>query len=125
LDEQEEKITTAEVGILTLINKKLKEILEIQKQQIPEGIPVNFEGTVTGTTLIDLILDRPYRPLFSIDVYNGGTDYNLYVKVNDSEEITIKPYRSIPFDYHKAAIRKIQLRVNAGETADYEIVGLC
>jgi len=121
---EEEKIATAEVGILTLINKKLREILDLQKQQIPEGIAINvFDATVTALTLIDLIKDRPYRPLFHIEVYNGGPDDNLYVKVNDSEEMTIKPYRTIPFDYKKAAIKKIQLRVESGESSATEIIG--
>jgi len=122
--EKEEKVATAEVGILTLINSKLREILALQKQQVPEGVPVDFPDiSVTETTLIDLLNDRPYRSLFRINVYNGGPD-NLYVKVNDSEEIKVKPYRTIPFDYHKATIKKIQLRVEAGETATADIVGL-
>lgn len=121
---EEEKIATAEVGILTLINKKLKELLDLQRQQIPEGVPVSFEDiSLTGTTLIDLINDRPRRPLFRVDVYNGGPD-NIQVKVNDSEEIEIKPYRTIPFDYHRAAIRKIQLRVGTGQTATVDVTGL-
>lgn len=122
--EKEEKVATAEVGILTLINSKLRQILEIQKEQIPEGVPVDFpDVAVTETTLIDLINDRPYRPLFRVDIYNGGPN-NLYVKVNDCEEVKIKPYRDIPFDYRKASIRKIQLRVETGESATAEIVGL-
>lgn len=125
MEEKEEKVATAEVGILTLINKKLREILELQKEQIPEGVPVNFSEitTVTATTLIDLINSHPYRPLFRVNVYNGGPN-NLYVKVNDSEEIKITPYRDVPFDYARATIRKIQLRVNSGESAAPEIVGL-
>ena len=122
-EEKEERITTPEVGILALINKKLREMLELQRQQIPEGVAVNFEGTVTATTLLDLINTRPYRPLFSADVYNGGPD-NLYVKINDGEEVTITPYRTKEFDYKKASIRKIQLRVAAGESASYEILGI-
>lgn len=121
--EREERVATAEVGMLALIHQKLKEILELQKQQIPEGIAVNFEETITTTTLIDLINNRPYRPLFRIEVYNSG-DYNLYVKVNDSEEVTIKPYRAIPFAFQKAAIRKIELRVTSGQSTTAEIVGL-
>jgi len=121
---EEEKIASAGVGILALINKKLKQILELEQQQIPEGVPVDFpDVTVTETTLIDLLNDRPYRPLFRINVYNGGPN-NLYVKVNDSEEIKVKPYRTISFDYHKATIKKIQLRVEVGETATADIVGL-
>lgn len=123
--EEEEKIATAEVGILALINNKLRELLQLLRQQIPEGVPIQFPeiGTVTETSLIDLIEGRPYRPLFQVNIYNGGPN-NLHVKVNDSEEIEIKPYRTIPFDYQKATIRKIQLRVNAGESGTPEIVGL-
>ena len=125
MGEEEERITTPEVGILTLINKKLREMLELQKQQIPEGVAVNFEGTVTATTLLDLINTRPYRPLFSADVYNGGPN-NLYVKINDGEEVTITSYRTKDFDYThaKTKIRKIQLRVATNESASYEILGI-
>lgn len=125
MTEKEEKVATAEVGILTLINKKLKEILEIQKQQIPEGVPVNFEdiAVTSEPTRKSFTSNRPYRALFRIDVYNAGPN-TVYIRVNDSEEIAIEPYRTIPFDYKKAAIKDVQLRTNTGETATVDITGL-
>lgn len=120
---REERVGTPEVGILTLINKKLGEILALQKKQTPEGIAVNFEGTVTATTLLDLMNDRPYRPLFSADIYNGGPN-TLYVKINDGEAITITAFRSKDFDIKRASIRKIELKVDTNESASYEILGV-
>jgi len=123
--EKEEKIATAEVGILALINQKLKEILEIQKQQIPEGVPVNFEdiAVTSEPTRKSFVSNHPYHPLFRIDVYNAGPN-NVYIRVNHSQEITIEPYRTIPFDYKKAAIQNIELRTNTGETATVDVTGL-
>lgn len=124
MGEPEERVSTAEVGILTLINKKLKVLVELEQKQIPAGQPVQFLDTeVTGTTLIDFIKDRPYRPLFNVSVYNAGPN-NVYVKVNGSEEIGVKQYSTIPFDYKQAAIEKVQLRVNSGESAIVDITGL-
>jgi len=123
--EKEEKVATAEVGILTLINSKLRQILELQQQQIPEGVPVNFEDVAVTSEpkRLSFTSNRPYHALFRIDVYNAGPN-NAYVRVNDSEEITIEPYRTIPFDYKRAAIKSVQLRTKTDESATVDITGL-
>lgn len=123
-DEEEVRVATAEVGILTLINSKLKKILGVLEKQIPEGVPVDFPDiTVTGTTLKHFIKDHPYRPLFNLEVYNAGPD-NLYVKVNDTHEVKIKNRRAQTFDFKRAGIRQAQLRVDSGDSATGELTGL-
>jgi len=125
LEKTEERIATAEVGVLTLINQKLKTLVQLFEQQVPEGVPVNFEDqTVTDQpSSINFVSGPPYHPLFRIDVYNGSGS-NVYARVNKSEEIKIKPYRNIPFDYKKAAITKVELRAEVGTTATVDVVGL-
>lgn len=119
-----ERVATAEVGILTLINNKLREMLQLLKSQIPEGKIVKFEGTVTTTDLIDCVKGRPYHKLFSADIYNDDDADDLYVKVNDGEETRITPKRATRFDFGQAKIEEIQLRVASGDSITYEITGL-
>jgi len=95
----------------------------MQKEATPEGVPVYLTATVTGTTVIKLLDEYPYRKLVSVDIYNGGPN-TVEVKINDQpQEVPIDPYTAMPtLDFKKPAVERIELKVDSGSAA-VEIYG--
>jgi len=108
---------------LKSLETKVENLDKNQKDTIPEGVPVYLSATVTGTTVIKLLKEYPYRKLISIDIYNGGPN-TVKVTINDQpQEVPIDPYAAMPtLDFKKPAVEKITLKVDSGSAA-VEIYG--
>lgn len=108
---------------LKSVESKLNEIDKAQKEATPEGIPIYLPATVTGTTVIKLLEEYPYRKLISVDIYNGGPN-TVKVKINDQPQwVPIDAYAAMPtLDFKKPAVEKIELKVDSG-SANVEIYG--
>lgn len=108
---------------LKAVESKLDNMDKAQKEATPEGVPVYLSATVTGTTVIKLLKEYPYRKLISVDIYNGGPD-DVNVKINDQPQwVPIDAYAAMPtLDFKKPAVEKIELKVDSGSAA-VEIYG--
>lgn len=108
---------------LESLESKVSDLDKIQKETIPEGVSVYLSATVTGTTVIKLLEEYPYRKLISVDIYNGGPNV-VKVKINDQpQEVPIDAYTAMPtLDFKKPAVEKIELKVDSGSAA-VEIYG--
>jgi len=108
---------------LKSLESKVDNLDKTQKETVPEGVPVYLSATVTGTTVIKLLEEYPYRKLSMVDIYNGGPNV-LKVKINDQpQDVPIDAYAAMPtLDFKKPAIEKITLTVDSG-SADVEIYG--
>lgn len=126
------KLTPEEVNAKLLLEmrdslksteSRLDEIDKTLKETVPEGVPVYLSATVTGTTVIKLLKEYPYRRLISIDIYNGGPD-TVQVKINDQPQwVPIDAYAAMPtLDFKKPTVEKIELKVDSGSAA-VEIYG--
>ena len=108
---------------LKSLESKVENLDQTQKETIPEGVPVYLSATVTGTTVIKLLKEYPYRKLSMVDIYNGGPD-DVKVKINDQpQDVPIDAYAAMPtLDFKKPAVEKIELKVDSGSAA-VEIYG--
>lgn len=108
---------------LKSVESKLENMDKAQKEATPEGVPVYLSATVTGTTVIKLLEEYPYRKLSMVDIYNGGPN-DVQVKINDQPQwVPINAYATMPMlDFKKPAIEKITLAVDLGSAA-VEIYG--
>jgi len=108
---------------LKSLESKVNNLNEMQKEATPEGIPVYLSATVTGTTVIKLLEEYPYRKLSSVDIYNGGPD-EVKVKINDQPQwVPIDAYATMPtLDFKKPRVEKIELKVDSG-SATVKIYG--
>jgi hypothetical protein len=108
---------------LKSVEARLENVDKMQKEATPEGAPVYLSATVTGTTVIKLLEEYPYRKLMSVDIYNGGPDV-VKVKINDQpQEVPIDAYAAMPtLDFKKPKVEKIELKVDSG-SASVEIYG--
>jgi len=108
---------------LKSLESKVGDLDKTQKDTIPEGVPVYLPATVTGTTVIKLLEEYPYRKLVSVDIYNGGPN-TVKVKINDQPQwVPIDAYAAMPtLDFKKPAVEKIELKVDSG-SANVEIYG--
>lgn len=108
---------------LKSVETRLENIDKMQKEATPEGVPVYLSATVTGTTVIKLLKEYPYRKLSMVDIYNGGPN-DVKVKINDQpQEVPIDAYAAMPtLDFKKPTVEKIELKVDSG-SASVEIYG--
>lgn len=108
---------------LKSVESRLDNMDKMQKEGTPEGVPVYLSATVTGTTVIKLLKEYPYRKLISVDIYNGGPN-DVKVKINDQpREVPIDAYTTMPtLDFKKPTVEKIELKVDSGSAA-VEIYG--
>jgi hypothetical protein len=124
------------VVLLDEISIKLDRLLEAQsavletlRSQIPKGISMDWEETVTLTDpwYLDFLKDTPFRPLFRIEIINKGPDtVHARVKVREESpyEIDVETDETIPVDVKRAAIEYVNLYVDRDKTATVKILGL-
>jgi hypothetical protein len=79
---------------------------------------------VDKLTILDFINDEPHHPLFSVNIYNDGSD-DVYVSVNNySRGAVVKPHESFRIDMRAPRIEKLFLDVDSGKKAYIRVFGI-
>ena len=113
-----------EIILLDEISTRLAELTKLQMSMIPEGYIYQQTFNVTDkTTVIDFMKSYPYKPLFSIDVYNNG-DKEVYFALNEQPRIKIPPKKTFTFEMKTAKVSKIMLECNRGENSTVIVTGV-
>jgi len=126
MEEKSEVIEPAplEIALLYKILKVQRETLEFLKSITAVGVDVPLpEKTITGTEIIDLLREYPYRPLRKINFFNKGPD-TVYIRINeDAKEIPVENRETYIADRPRPTIEYVTLRVETGKSATVKPIG--
>lgn len=118
------KLTTPiDVILLDEIASRLADITKLLEK--PEGLVYSINVTVTKTVVIDFLKNYPWKPMFSITLYNDGPD-DVYPSINSIPQ-TITPFKkgeTINIDCKGAKIERLYLHIEPGKSAKVRGFGL-
>jgi hypothetical protein len=90
----------------------------------PKGLIYPINITVTSRIELDLLNNPPFRPLFSITIFNDGPD-EVYFSINEPQKITpIKPHEHLKIEFRQPKIVKLFFEVDTGKTANVRGFGV-
>jgi hypothetical protein len=118
-----------EIVLLDEISGKLSDLISSLNSQVPRGVAIEWENTVTYSSswFLDFVRDKPTNRLFKVDLINKGPNQvraRVRVLNQSPYEITVDSGEDISVDAKKAAIESVELYVDSGNTADVKVLGL-
>lgn len=110
-----------EVVLLDEIASRLADLYDLIRETIPRGEIYYRTVEVRGSVLLDFITDRPYSPLYSLDIFNKGPE-DVYIMINEKvPRIKLEADVGRSYNMGRKSIRCIVLE---SENATVEVSGV-